>query len=70
MSDLKFNKHEFSKSKSTCIRCNVSYINWRIFKNKLCIDFPDMLLSEVFKLRNEKYPCISDDEYIIKKLIE
>jgi hypothetical protein len=64
-----FSKHEWSNLGNYCIRCNISYsestneIVGRIIATS----------STSFKEFNEfwdKHPCISDEEYTIKKLLE
>ena len=60
--------------RSTCLYCNISYFE---FYSKVTEYFNLIKLNDEFAayydayvLAHENMPCISDDEYIIKKLIE
>ena len=67
------NKHVFDKNStfsSKCLRCGLLMKVFCNSKNEIIVTYGLLNNKQIKKLAYKKHPCITDDEYTIKKLIE
>lgn len=64
--DFNVSNSNVSNSNSICIKCNLDY--WICYY--LIVNYDHYKDRKIEDVANEVYPCISDDEFIIKKALE
>lgn len=60
-------KHDWTMHYNKCIKCNTDYWEYHAFLNSNVLN---MGYGGAYNLAMGFYPCISDEEFIIKKALE